>query len=286
MYRSTFEVIDGSGVFGVCLGGNVPIKSAVSLGVHSVLNNNGPPRSFSNLVVHEVSIDYPVGEDDQGIDFYGSPTHEIRVLRDKLTGELYSPIDVLTKYHPFHFVGIKRPGGDGFQLLILDRLVRTLEDFSIATDGSDSELKSLEGAEVDFFSFSGEACVEDMNRTMLQLRQQTQGEEILGALIYTCQARGPDAINLPQPMSDATQFSRAFPSVPCTGFYAAGELGPVAMAGSQNVFQTRRAVPQGFTAVFALFIVPIRSTSASCDFEDSIDNVRNFVRNRLQPHSN
>ena len=44
--------IKRSGAFGVILGGPVPVKSVVSRGVHSILNSNGPPRSFSNLVVH------------------------------------------------------------------------------------------------------------------------------------------------------------------------------------------------------------------------------------------
>ena len=42
-----------------------------------------------------------------------------------------------------------------------------------------------------------------------------------------------------------TRFAKAFPDVPCLGFYANGEFGPLALAGNENVFQTGRAMHQG-----------------------------------------
>jgi len=282
-HQSTCGVAE-SGIFGVVLGGDVPIRSTVSRGVQSVLNNDGPPRSFSNLVVHEAHVANPGGGDSLS-DVDPSFIH-ITTLRDQITGELHSPIDILGKYLPFDFLGIKRRNSDGFQLSALNQLIETLGVFAILRDGFEGEMESVRGAEVDFFCLRGKACMDDMDRTMRQLQQQTEGKEILGALMYTCNGRGPEASYfIPEAMSDAKRFARAFPDVPCLGFYAGGEFGPVAMAGSQNVFKTGRAALQGFTAVFALFIVPIRSADTTCDFEDSIENVRRFVRDRLQSHS-
>ncbi|OEU16504.1 hypothetical protein FRACYDRAFT_217938 [Fragilariopsis cylindrus CCMP1102] len=118
---------------------------------------------------------------------------------------------------------------------------------------------------------------------MSKLKDQTKNEQILGALMYTCCGRGPD--NNPdfisEEMSDAKRFANKFPNVPCLGFYANGEFGPIALAGNNNVFQTGRALHQGFTAVFALFIVPIKDGTDMYNLDDSIDNVQKFVRKRL-----
>ena len=241
--HSSMYTIAGAGIIGVFLGGNVPIKSVVSRGVHSVLNNNGPPLPHSNLIVQEVSLT-KLGHDQP-------PLHLIHKIRDNDTGIVYSSIQLMDKYgpsaeSPIDFLGLKRPGQDGFQLSSLNELTQALGAFAILTDGSETELESTEGAELDFFCLNGKACMEDMDRTMLQLRQQTEGEEILGALMYTCNGRGPEpGYLIPEEISDAKRFGNAFPRVPCLGFYAAGEYGPVALAGNENIFQTGRASLQG-----------------------------------------
>jgi len=244
------EIIGFDSVFGVFLGGDVPVRSVVSRGVHSVLNNNGPPRPFSDLVVHEVQLSKP------GTDHYffgeGGPTvHLIRKVRDKTSGIVYSPMEVIEKYlssnlHMAQFLGLKRIEEDGFELSHMNNLAMQLDTFVVVADGSTASEESLQGAEMDFFSLSGKACMEDMDLTMLKLREQTEGEEILGALMYTCSGRGPSQAGLiPERMSDATRFAKVFPNVPCLGFYANGEFGPVALAGNESVFQIGRSMQQG-----------------------------------------
>jgi hypothetical protein len=57
----------------------------------------------------------------------------------------------------------------------------------------------------------------------------------------------------------------------------------MALAGSHHhVFQRGKVAVQGFTAVFALFIVPATQPRAF-DLDDSDENVANFVRDRLEP---
>jgi hypothetical protein len=68
--------------------------------------------------------------------------------------------------------------------------------------------------------------------------------------------------------------------VPCLGFYAGGEIGPMALAGNENVFQTGRASVQGFTAVFCLFIVPVVERQRQM-LDDCNENVNRFVATRL-----
>merc|ERR1719343_710333 len=95
--------------FGVILGGNVPVRSVVSRGVHSILNKNGPPRTFSNLVVEKSQYKLPGGEgvrifgDDGPIvqlpfDEEGLPVHIIRSVRDRDTGTVYTPEQLMQKF--------------------------------------------------------------------------------------------------------------------------------------------------------------------------------------------
>lgn len=277
------------GTFGVILGGDVPVKSVVSRGVHSILNQNGPPRSFSNLVVEKVDFSKPgdgsvylFGED-------GPPVHMIRQIKDTDTGALYSPTEVLTKIgtlatKPPQFLGLKRPGHDGFELTTMNTMTMELNTFVVIAGECNASQEPLEGAEIDFFTMSEKSIMEDMDRTMVQLREQTKGEELLGALMYSCNGRGPTPTLrnfISEQMIDATRFARVFPDVPCMGFYAGGEFGPIALAGNENVFQTGRSRQQGFTAVFALFIVPVKDGPATYNLDDSINNVQQFVREQL-----
>eukprot|EP00531_Pseudo-nitzschia_arenysensis_P007050 CAMPEP_0116120122 /NCGR_PEP_ID=MMETSP0329-20121206/3011_1 /TAXON_ID=697910 /ORGANISM="Pseudo-nitzschia arenysensis, Strain B593" /LENGTH=470 /DNA_ID=CAMNT_0003613879 /DNA_START=156 /DNA_END=1568 /DNA_ORIENTATION=+ len=285
-HSGRYDMIGLESVFGVFLGGDVPVKSVVSRGVHSVLNDNGPPRPFSNLVVHDVQLSKP-GTDGYFFGEGGPPVHLIRKVRDKTSGIVHSPLEVIEKHlssnlHRAQFLGLKREGHDGFELSQMNNLAMQLDTFVVVADGSTASEESLQGAEMDFFSLSGEACMEDMDRTMSKLREQTEGEEILGALMYTCCGRGPAPAGLiPERMSDATRFAKVFPNVPCLGFYANGEFGPVALAGNESVFQIGRSMHQGFTAVFALFIVPVKDGPASYNLDDSINNVQKFVREQL-----
>ena len=154
----------------------------------------------------------------------------------------------------------------------------------LMTDGSEEQTKSLENAQLDLFSLDSDECKRHMDWTLTQLKEQTRDETILGAVMFSCNGRGPHARSLlREKMSDATKFHKHFGTIPCCGFYAGGEIGPMAMAGSHdNVFQRGKVAVQGFTAVFALFIVPAAQPRAF-DLDDSDENVANFVRERLGP---
>ena len=244
----TFVAARPDTVFGVILGGDVPIRSVVSRGVHSILNNNGPPRSFSDLVVHETEFVKP-GMEGYLFNDEGPPVHYITKIKDKTDGKLYEPMQVFNRISMDsspQFLGLKRKECDGFELSEMNNLITHLNFFVVISDGSESSEESLLGAEMDFFALSGKACMEDMDRTMLMLREQTQNEEILGAVMYTCCARGPTPSGLiPERMSDALRFAKVFPDVPCLGFYANGEFGPMALAGNENVFQSGKSAHQG-----------------------------------------
>ena len=247
--KSKLETVGFESFFGVVLGGDIPVRSVVSRGVYSILNDNGPPRSFSNLIVDEVEF-FKAGEDSFFFGENGPPVHMIRTIKEKNTNRTYSPMQVIEKYlasspHMAQFMGLKRIGHDGFEMSHMNNLVEQINMFVVVTDGSEASEESLKGAELDFFTLNGKACMEDMDRTMVKLSEQTKGEEILGALMYTCCGRGPKPGLIPERMSDATRFANVFPNVPCLGFYANGEFGPLALAGNEDVFQVGRSTHQG-----------------------------------------
>ena len=82
---------------------------------------------------------------------------------------------------------------------------------------------------------------------------------------------------MPEEMFDAKRFHERFPTTPCLGFYAGGEIGPKAMAGnSEDIYQRGKATLQGFTAVFALFIAPTINIK-DFSIDDSPENVAKYM---------
>jgi hypothetical protein len=277
------------GIIGIVLGGDAPVRSMVSRGVRNVLTNEIPgPNARSPLIVEETTIVCP---NDENFIFQGAnipPYHLIKRIRDRETNEIFSFDQMVAKLmstpsSSLEFIGVKRPGGDGFELEMISQYSYSIVmAFMIQTDGSEHQLQSLQDAEIDFFHLDGEACMVDMENSVNCLKAQTQNEEILGALMFSCAGRGPEpGFLLPEKMSDATRFARVFPSVPCLGFYAGGEIGPLALAGNENIFQTGRAALQGFTAVFALFIVP-KVDKPNYHLDDSFESIQRFIKVRLK----
>ena len=276
--------LDGT-IIGIVLGGDAPVKSMVSRGVKSVLTDEIPrPNASSSLIVEDTAI---VTSNDEGYLFQGSelpPYHLIKQIKDRDTNEILSFDQMMTRLMSIstsEFIGIKRPGCDGFELEMMSRYSQYVDAFMVMTDGSENQLQSLQNAEIDFFDLDGGACLQDMDTTVQSLKAQTQNEQILGALMFSCAGRGPEpGFLLPAKMSDATRFAKGFPNVPCLGFYAGGEIGPLALAGNSNIFQTGRVALQGFTAVFALFIVP-KVDKINYHLDDSTENVQQFMKKRF-----
>ena len=78
-------------------------------------------------------------------------------------------------------------------------------------------------------------------RAALALRHAALGGEISGALMFTCNARGRGMFGTPD--HDATIARAHLGDIPCAGFFAAGEIGPV---GGENHLHS-------FTATLAIF---------------------------------
>jgi len=96
------------------------------------------------------------------------------------------------------------------------------------------------GRTVQFQVRDAESAREDL-RVVLERERSTRPSEVAGALLFSCNGRGSALFG--QPDHDINAVRRAFGDVPVAGFFAAGEIGPVA---GKNFLH-------GFTASILLF---------------------------------
>lgn len=94
------------------------------------------------------------------------------------------------------------------------------------------------GQTVRFHLVDANAADGDMRQLLARARKE--GVEPVAACLFSCNGRGQRLFG--QPDHDAQVIEQLFPGLPATGFFAAGEFGPV--AGSNLI--------HGFTAVIAL----------------------------------
>ena len=315
------------GIFGValssCSGSNnsVPIRSVVSRGVKKLT----PPDT--TLLIKESHLLFR-GTNNNHVTL--APNHHIvDSILDKDTDAKWDLMRFLANHgngSGVDFCGIRRclnkeDGSttyeDSYELYSLDlhgiqlKIPVTTTDNTTTNDrsplqegrageqqnmGSNIDC-SLQEAQVDFFALDGQACLDHVETTMKQLKEQTEmaNDNVLAAIMFSCAGRGPrPGWLLPKRMADATAFVNAFGGkVPCVGFYAGGEIGPLAtapatdlstshqqQAQARNLFQRGKAALQGFTAVFALFIAP-KVNLRHVEIDDSPERVNDFIATRL-----
>jgi hypothetical protein len=101
-----------------------------------------------------------------------------------------------------------------------------------------------------------QASVQEVQRKLRLAEERAVSEEqkILGALLFTCNARGRQTFS--QEANDARLFQATFPTAQLLGHYAGGEIGPDATEDESACFLRGNACLQGFTAVFGVFLVP------------------------------
>jgi len=96
------------------------------------------------------------------------------------------------------------------------------------------------GRTVQFQVRDAESAREDL-RVVLERERSMRPSDVVGALLFSCNGRGSALFG--QPDHDVNAVRRAFGDVPVAGFFAAGEIGPVA---GKNFLH-------GFTASILLF---------------------------------
>lgn len=98
------------------------------------------------------------------------------------------------------------------------------------------------GQTVQFHVRDARSADAELDRMLTQARKKLGDDRIAGALLFTCNGRGARMFDTPD--HDARLISDRLEGLPLTGFFAAGELGPV---GDKNFMHS-------FTASLALFV--------------------------------
>lgn len=244
-----------NGVFGVLLGGNVPVRSMVSRGVKSILNDGS--KDVTRWMVQDIECFKPTDEHFPApLERFGLPDHWklhfIESVKNLETGQILPASQVLNMpaVSDADFIGVRTTEDsieDGFELCQWNGQLSQMMDKIVVIDQKQGS-SSPKPIEIGFFELDGDACRNDMEQAAKTLKEQTSRakEDVLGALMFSCSGRGP-VNNFMGLMADATLFSKSFPRVPCLGFYAGGEIGPQARAGrnGHNVFRTGSAAVQG-----------------------------------------
>ena len=250
------------GICGVALAGDIPIRIAVSCGFESFssqlcFGDSIPRQSFR---IPRQSFPFSIHDaefDNRDMVINGerlSPNHLIRSVQDSTTGKIYHASDVLLLCGLPHLIGIQLLNEQGFLLEHNFRIPYSRSSFVLSGLANHS---SIVGANVDFFKYSDEQSVNDMDLCMKELRQQTIREEVLGAVMFSSMLRCPRPGNIFHSKSDAKCWARHFPNVSCNGFYAHGEIGPRALAGRQSILQTDNISQElDCSAVVLLFMAP------------------------------
>ena len=278
------------GIFGMAIGGTCPLRSIVSRGVRSITTgevalatgegSTGTATKCAKIgdvvrgdATAATAAALAAAEADAGLDELIDPrafdngitegTVGIRnlIIPDGKNGTtvntteyIYSTLRAGKKPE---FFGVRNNPETGFALHQLTRGMLGEEHVLLEEEGQGQGQGMIEaGDDVDLFSLDPEACMTDLTYTLVNLKSHLQKEKLLGALMFSCGARGPQPRMLPIAMADATSFCKLFPHVPLQGFYAGGEIGPEARAANGRVYMQGRVKLQGFTVVFGVFIVP------------------------------
>ena len=94
------------------------------------------------------------------------------------------------------------------------------------------------GQTVQFHIRDADTADEDLRELLVQL---SPPQPPIGGLLFTCNGRGTRLFD--QPHHDAQSIHSAYPSLPLSGFFAQGEIGPVGLSNYLH----------GFTASVVLF---------------------------------
>lgn len=254
-----------SGAVVLAFGGNVPLRSCVSMGLERTLPNDLELVSH-NIVrpgtpTHDRMVSFSTHDRIVSVDLQQLIQLDmIEQVRDPVTNTNGNLPSFLARGPQPEYVGFKRPGETGFTVHVTGGSFHINGEDSLFILGVGDDLGA--GTKFNGFRVTDESRAKEIVRVMSMLHDTVERneEKVIGALMFSCLLRGPDPISAASgPMLDASAFSAAFPGVPLSGVYANGEIGPMARGGVElDAFEAGKfdIAIQGFTAVFGIFIAP------------------------------
>lgn len=217
------------GSVGVALSGPVQIKSVVAQGCRPV----GP---IFRVVEGQrnVILDIEPEVDEVGSDrgHKNTPLECLQELLQELTEE-----ERELAQHSL-FVGVAH-SAFRFELGQGDFLIRNLVGIDPRGGAVAIGDRVRSGQRIQFHLRDGDTSTADLT-DLLERYREAQSEQPVGALMFSCLGRGEDLYD--RPHHDSSLFRRFLGDVPVSGFFCAGEIGPI--GGSTYL--------HGYTAVFGI----------------------------------
>lgn len=208
------SVLHDEGVVGVTLSGNIVVDAIVAQGCRPIGQPYRVAEGERNILLKL--------EDSQTLEG-GTEQTPLEALQQILQG--LSESDRQLAQHSL-FIGVAQ---DGFKTNLHhgDFLIRNLL-------GVDPRLGAIAigdrirvGQRVQFHLRDARTSAEDLETLLTRYRSQlnTEGSAPVGALMFSCMGRGEGLYQ--EPHFDSHLFNRHIASVPLSGFFCGGEIGPI-----------------------------------------------------------
>jgi len=238
-----------SGLVGLALAGHVPLHAVVSQGVKPISpiftvtgRVCGGGQKLLMIPYHQVSetgaeTPFDTFLNMNGYDFDYLGIRELPANEGEASNEeqpfVIKPFSVVSGWH----ISKRRWGGltvlPSFLLLCFVCLhghIQTEDgDFFVPGRSAIQVVRSQERLQVCLFGLEPETSMEDVRNAMHRLKAEVKraGQELQGALMFSCNGRGPKRfLGVREESVDLKAFRGEFPRVPISGFYAYGEVGP------------------------------------------------------------
>ena len=213
------------GTVGVALSGNIEIETIVAQGCRPI---GEPLRVVSGDRNIVMELELAKGE--------GTSETPLTVLRDLL--ENLNDADRELAQHSL-FVGVVN---DEFKQALQpkDFLIRNLLGVDPRTGAIAIGDRVRTGQRIQFHLRDAKTSAEDLEQLLVHYQQNTIEADAVGALMFSCLGRGEYLYG--EENFDSSLFQKYLPSLPVSGFFCNGEIGPV---GSSTFLH-------GYTSVFGI----------------------------------
>ena len=210
------------GVLGLCLSGQIELQTVVAQGCRPI----GEPMIITRCrdsVIYELDV--------------GKPVEALQRVFERLT-----PRDQELCRHSL-FVGVEMSGG-AHRYGQGDFLIRGMAGLEPSSGAMAVHAQFDDYQVVQFHLRDARTSAQDLDQRLAEMLRTQSAKRARGALLFTCLGRGKELYGVEN--HDADLFCRHMGPLPLAGFFANGEIGPVA----------GRSFLHGYTSVFGVFREP------------------------------
>ena len=98
--------------------------------------------------------------------------------------------------------------------------------------------------------------IRNLDITLARLHRQLDGEQLLGALMFSCGGRGPSRSSMMGESVRYHTFQQRVPGLPCLGFYAGGRLDPWRSTAMSMFFRAAKLLSRDLLLCLVCLLYP------------------------------